>query len=241
LAPAFDRGEMKVVVRSGDVHRDMELSQRMPSVCTALDSQKFESEFGVRLIERTGPEQGANAMYLFERAGTAPMRPIEGGAEAVAVLADVPNASSTIEHERSIYLVSCVSKKLHERAPAKDLYISDWFRKARRYVEATGCPWFILSAEHGLVAPDQPLYPYETTLNTMPIAERRRWAESVDAQLLRLAPNAKHVKFLAGARYREFLQLHLQTRGIGTDVPMRGLRIGEQLAWLSREIGRNHV
>ena len=55
---------------------------------------------------------------------------------------------------------------------ARDLYISDWYIKARRLVESTGRPRFILSAEHCLVHPDTPLDPYETTLNTMPAAQR---------------------------------------------------------------------
>ena len=45
---------------------------------------------------------------------------------------------------RRLFLVSCVKTKLPRRAVAKDLYISDWFRKARACVESTGCPWAIL-------------------------------------------------------------------------------------------------
>src|SRR6266545_8383566 len=76
----------------------------------------------------------------------------------------------------SVYLVSCVSKKRTNPSPARDLYISDWFLKARDYVESTHSPWFILSAEYGLVSPDQVLAPYERTLNTMSKAERNAWA-----------------------------------------------------------------
>ena len=39
---------------------------------------------------------------------------------------------------------------------------------------------------------------------------------------------------LAGDRYREFLTPMLQARGVQVDVPMQGLRIGEQLRWLDR-------
>jgi hypothetical protein len=73
-------------------------------------------------------------------------------------------------------IVSCVSLKRPEPALAKDLYISPWFRLARSYVEATGCPWFILSAKYGLVAPDQTLAPYQQTLNKMSVLERREWS-----------------------------------------------------------------
>jgi cytoplasmic iron level regulating protein YaaA (DUF328/UPF0246 family) len=76
----------------------------------------------------------------------------------------------------TVYLVSCVSEKRAAPSPAKDLYTSTWFTKARHYTECTGCLWFILSAEYGLVRPEDALAPYEKTLNTMLIGERREWA-----------------------------------------------------------------
>lgn len=51
----------------------------------------------------------------------------------------------------------------------------------------------------------------------------------------RNAPAGKCVVvFLAGQRYREFLADHLKSRGIVVEVPMEGLRIGQQLSWLGR-------
>jgi hypothetical protein len=134
----------------------------------------------------------------------------------------------------TVILVSCVSQKQEQPCAARDLYVSDLFRKARRFAEASGCPWFILSAEHGLVAPDQVIAPYERTLNTMPAADRRAWGERVAAQLAEVLPELSRVVFLAGERYREFLAGHLASRGVEVSVPMEGLRIGEQLSWLGR-------
>ena len=74
--------------------------------------------------------------------------------------------------DRTIYLVSCVSRKRATPHRAKDLYISDWFLKARAYVEDTHSPWFILSAEYGLVPPDKVLAPYERTLNKMGVGSQ---------------------------------------------------------------------
>jgi len=134
----------------------------------------------------------------------------------------------------AIYLVSCVSQKRRQTCAARDLYISDWFVKARRYAEASGCSWFILSAEYGLVPPDQVVAPYERTLNTMGVAKRRAWAEQVAHQLVEVIPDMSHVVFLAGERYREFLSQHLASRGVTVSIPMAGLRIGEQLSWLAQ-------
>jgi hypothetical protein len=135
---------------------------------------------------------------------------------------------------RIVYLVSCVSHKRKEPSHARDLYVSDWFRKARGYAEASGCPWFILSAKHGLVAPDQMVAPYERTLNNMPVAERKQWARRVLLQMDNAVPALAQVVFLGGQRYREFLTAELRSRKVAVAVPMIGLRIGEQLRWLIR-------
>ncbi len=134
----------------------------------------------------------------------------------------------------TVYLVSCVSQKRGQACAARDLYVSDLFRKARRHAEGSGCPWFILSAEHGLVAPGQVIAPYERTLNSMRATDRRAWGERVAAQLAEAIPSLSRVVFLAGKRYREFLARHLASRGVAVSVPMDGLRIGEQLSWLGQ-------
>lgn len=61
----------------------------------------------------------------------------------------VPHSTGTIV-PGTVFLVSCVKRKRTSAAPARDLYISDWFVKARRYVERRRARWFILSAEYGL-------------------------------------------------------------------------------------------
>jgi hypothetical protein len=140
----------------------------------------------------------------------------------------------------TVYLVSCVGKKSASPAPARELYVSDWFQKARDYVEGTSCPWFILSAEHGLLPPDQIVPPYERTLNKMKKPERQQWAERVKAQMETALPNAERIVVLAGSRYREFLMSYLRQRATIVDVPMQTLGIGKQLQYLgeARRHGR---
>ena len=105
----------------------------------------------------------------------------------------------------SLYLVSCVSKKLVVPAPAKDLYTSPLFLKARAYVESLSQPWHILSAKYGLVHPEQVIDPYDLTLKTMGVADWRRWAERVMSQLQQHLDGIGEVVFLAGMDYRKFL------------------------------------
>ena len=135
-----------------------------------------------------------------------------------------------------ICLLSCVGQKLPDPAPARDLYTSSWFVKARAFAEKTGQPWFVLSAKYGLVHPDDVIAPYDLTLNNMPVADRRTWANAVLSQLEPHLNSSGSVMFLAGRRYREFLEPQLRGRGLNVAVPMEGLRIGEQLGWLTRQL-----
>ena len=136
---------------------------------------------------------------------------------------------------QTVFLVSCVGKKRARTCAAKDLYISDWFLKARAYVEKRGGPWYILSAKYGLLDPEEEVAHYEVTLNTMAISERRDWAQRVFKALATRIEPEDHVVILAGARYREFLADRLKSMCTEVVVPMEGLRIGEQLAWLSSQ------
>jgi hypothetical protein len=136
--------------------------------------------------------------------------------------------------EPAIYLVSCVGKKRLTPCAARDLYTSEWFVKARAYVEVTGCRWFILSSKYGLVAPTETVEPYELTLNEMSRSARQQWAQHVVAQMDATLPAANKIIVFAGLRYREFLMDYLQRRAPRVEIPMQGLSIGKQLQFLKR-------
>ena len=131
----------------------------------------------------------------------------------------------------TVYLVSCVKEKRATRGRARELYTSPWFRKAREYVERTGQPWFLLSARHGLLEPEAMVRPYDRSLEAMPQAERRRWADRVLGQLAARVAAGDTLVVLAGQLYREFIEPEMRDRGVAVEVPLEGMRIGEQLAW----------
>jgi hypothetical protein len=117
---------------------------------------------------------------------------------------------------RRIVLLGCVKQKLDRRAAAKELYTSQLWRGRRRYAERSGCPWFVVSALHGLVEPDQRLDPYNVALSNLPASERRRWGERVTEELERrlgsLAGTA--VEIHAGGSYRAALNAPLRARRV---------------------------
>jgi hypothetical protein len=84
---------------------------------------------------------------------------------------------------KTIALVACVSKKNKRPMVARDLYISDWFKKASAYAEKNSDKWFILSAKYGLVDLNSIIAPYDETLNNMPVSKRRTWSLKVMQEL----------------------------------------------------------
>jgi hypothetical protein len=152
---------------------------------------------------------------------------------APAVAARAVKDKASLDLKDALVLVSCVSQKLAEPAPARLLYRSQWFIKVRTLVETRKADWLILSALYGVVAPDTVIAPYEKTLNSAGVAERRAWAENVRRQLAPSLLGRRRVVIFAGQRYREFLEPALLSDGYEVDVPMANLGIGEQLAWLT--------
>ena len=138
---------------------------------------------------------------------------------------------------RKIALVACVSKKNSTPMPARDLYISDWFRKASAYAMRVADEWYILSAKYGLIAPDTVIEPYDETLNRMSAAARRTWAKRVSKELGQVLQPGDQVMLLAGIKYRENLIGPIREVGCSVEIPMEGLGIGKQLRWLKQQFG----
>jgi hypothetical protein len=132
-----------------------------------------------------------------------------------------------------IALVSCVKLKRDHAAPAGELYISPLFQGLKGYAEASADAWCILSAEHGLLTPDQVIAPYERTLNKMNVTDRRRWAARVLEKLDSMLSAPSEIVILAGQRYRELLVPALLERGHKVEVPLEGLSMGRQLQRLA--------
>ena len=135
---------------------------------------------------------------------------------------------------RKIVLISCVSQKLDKKSKAKDLYVSTLFKKNMAYAKMLDPDKiYILSAKYGLLALDDEIEPYNVTLNTMKVAEKKAWAQKVLSQLEKVESieDTKFI-FLAGNNYREYLIPHLPH----IEVPMVGLPIGKQLQFLTERL-----
>ena len=134
--------------------------------------------------------------------------------------------------QRRIGLVGCVKKKVGVPRVAKDLYVSTLFVGRRSYVERSSDEWWVLSAEHGLVHPDDVLVPYDVTLTKADRPARRSWSKQVLSAIdQRIQPMRGDVfEIHAGKEYREFgLVDGLRDRGSVVEVPAEGMPFGVQL------------
>ena len=160
------------------------------------------------------------------------------GEETQARLAEspaIPAVPSPADDELrpTALLVGCVSRKEASARPAKDLYRTELFRRRRAYAEATGHPWLIISALHGVVEPDAVIEPYDVRLTDLSALERGALGERIAAELHDRfgALRDRLFEVHAGDEYFALLTTALTPHGAALRRPLRGLRIGEQLAW----------
>ncbi|MFA9427062.1 DUF6884 domain-containing protein [Natronorubrum sp. A-ect3] len=140
--------------------------------------------------------------------------------------------------DRVLALVGCGSKKRKQPTAAKALYISSYFIKKRQWAE--GChAWRILSAEHGLVHPDEVLEPYDTALVDLDDTETRRWAEDVMTDLRPLLDDFNAVVVLAGRDYFTPIRGGLDQAAPAVQWPFEGKQLFDQMDWLENSLPPN--
>jgi len=120
-----------------------------------------------------------------------------------------------------VVLIQCTKSKRDAATEARDLYDSTYFRAMRQWAESTDLPWFILSAEHGLVPPTTVLEPYDA----FGLSDSQ--ADSIAATLSDRGVTA--VRLCAGEKYTTPLVPQLRDRGIAVEFVADGLRIGERV------------
>ena len=135
----------------------------------------------------------------------------------------------------TIVLLSCVSKKKAFRCKARDLYESTLFTLALKYAEKINPDRiFILSALYGVLELEDIIEPYDVTLNNMSEKEKVKWSDKVISQLTDKGINLNCNRFiiLAGNNYRKHLVGFMKR----VEIPLKGLRIGQQLSYLKKEV-----
>ncbi|MFC7625569.1 DUF6884 domain-containing protein [Microlunatus sp. GCM10028923] len=204
------------------------------ALATGLAVAEFQSPNCRRLLAKLGFTIGK---------GQATLPPIPqrepAGDPGVAARRSEPAPAA----DADVIFVGCVKRKRAERALAKDLYTSDYFLKMRTYAENSGKPWYILSAKHGLVSPEEWLEPYDCYLPDMTRDYRRGWGQKVASQLESAVGSLAGVvvDIHAGSVYVESVQSALDSLGAVVTDQLRGLSLGRRQSWYLQEILRSDV
>jgi len=66
IVPARAIKTASITIVAADVLRALGFdNEQMSLVCDALDAMKFQTDHGIRLVERNGPKHGATATFKF--------------------------------------------------------------------------------------------------------------------------------------------------------------------------------
>jgi hypothetical protein len=144
------------------------------------------------------------------------------------------NLPTHSDEGRLVALIQCGKRKRPLRSQAAELYIGSLFVKSLAYARHRGAGLiFILSAEHGVLALETEIEPYEKTLKNMGIAERVAWRNRIVEQLrAKTMVESDRFLVLASSPYREGLEPVLRHM----EVPMVGMRQGIQLQFLTQAL-----
>lgn len=142
-----------------------------------------------------------------------------------------------------LVIIACGKSKIWDKYPdagptaAKDAYTGSYFRANRRYAEAQGCDWMILSAKYGLIEPDF-IIPglYDVTFKdsaTHPVTDEDLQKQVSKYQLARYVI----IVILGGREYVEIAERVLGWLDARFETPFAGMSMGEQIAAIDRKLG----
>ena len=149
---------------------------------------------------------------------------LEPDARALAALAgDLVDVVRSASLQRTIALISCSESKKREAAPAADLYTSPRFKLSRAFALRQELNYYIISAKHGLLSPQDVIEPYDVNLRSFRPNERAAWAEKVVTRLLSLHPKTERVIIIADGLYSSSLAEALDAKNIALVQPFSQL------------------
>lgn len=126
-----------------------------------------------------------------------------------------------------IVFLSCVKSKQNKKCAAKDMYVSDLFKKSYEYAKQLNPrKIYILSAKYGLLELEDIIEPYELTLNAMTEKQQKLWAYKVIKQCRQKNIEfSEKAIFLCGKNYRKYIINKFNT----ANAPLKNMGIGRQL------------
>jgi hypothetical protein len=95
----------------------------------------------------------------------------------------------------------------------------------------------VLSAKHGLLAPDREIDSYDDSLKTRSSKDVQAWGRRVVSKLATVTSTSDLIFVLAGSTYTDAIVNRLKNRAYRVAQPLEGMSIGRRLQWLNAARG----
>jgi len=139
---------------------------------------------------------------------------------------------------KRIGLVAAAKQRRGGVCQAREQFeLSPVFRRARDYCERAYDEWYILSAGHALLTPQQVIGPDGAHLHTLLAEERWRWAQQTAARLTeRQRQSSEPLVFVlyASQRYAELLLR--AAPDLPLEQPLSGMALRERVRWFDERL-----
>jgi hypothetical protein len=193
------------------------VSARRPDV--GISSIAAHIQFATDNASHAGATPFAGRTPLLHRVERGMYRRYRASAPQRWAPADAP--AGTVAQGARVVLVASSGAVAGEAQPASLMFRSAVFARARADAEESGHPWFVLSAKHGLLDPDDVIGPFDVLLGDRSVGYRTAWAEWVVAQLSdRVRLPGVTVEVHGGVDFAQALRSPLLRRGAALEIPL---------------------
>ena len=144
-------------------------------------------------------------------------------------------------YHNNFIIISCAKQKIWANTPsagptpAKDAYVSAYFRKCRAFAEKYGTGWAIFSAKYGIISSDFTIHKnYDVSFKTgsSRLAETKLEQQLVDMEIEKY----EAVISLCGQSYYEKLESVCRRLNLSLQNPLAHLGIGQRMRLLKKAL-----
>ena len=141
------------------------------------------------------------------------------------------------DNHNNFIIISCAKQKIWDKTlnagptPAKDAYVSAYFRLSRAFAEEYGTGWAIFSAKYGIISPDFVIHQnYDVSFKSNPFSsvESKLRQQLVDMEIEKFSS----VIFLGGQYYYKKLKGICNRVNVPVQNPLDRRFIGQRMKLL---------